>query len=82
MNDFSRFVWGRREKILSRGWTASCVAPRHVEASRNFDCISFERAAWGGGGGGLPDFLFLFFRVGNQYAECEKQQQLYSYCCI
>ena len=49
MNDFSRFVWRRREKILSRGWTASCVAPRHVEASRNFDCISFERAAWGGG---------------------------------
>ena len=46
----------------------------------------------GGGGGMLPDFLFcslfpvqqttsgigrkLFFRVGNQYAECEKQQLL------
>ena len=45
----------------------------------------------GVGGGGLPDFYTLFscsadyerdwpsykvvFRVGNQYAECEKQQQ-------
>ena len=73
-----------------------CVAPRHVDASRDFLFIYFLRtssARGKGGGGALPDFFFFFFspvqqttsgighrvkkffRVGNQCAECEKQQQ-------
>ena len=41
--------------------TETCVAPRHVDASRDFSFIFSERAAWGEGGEGgegtLPDFL-------------------------
>ena len=80
--------------------TPACVAPRHVDAPRDFLIFYFiififspneQRAR--GGGGALPDFFFsffpcsadherdwppckvVFFRVGNQCAECEKQQQ-------
>ena len=38
--------------------TETCVALRHVDASRNFHSIFSERVAWGGGGGGIPDFSF------------------------
>ena len=34
------------------------MLPRDVDASRYFYFIFSERAAWGGGGGMLPDFLF------------------------
>ena len=43
--------------------TETCVAPRHIDASRYFYFIFSQRAAWGGGwgrGGALPDFLFRF----------------------
>ena len=70
----------------------TCVAPRHVDASRDFFFSPNEQRG-GRGGDALPDFsFFLFFpvqqntsgighrlkkssvfRVGNQYAECEKQ---------
>ena len=48
--------------------TPTSVAPRHVDASRNFSFLFFlffsERAARGGGGGALPDFfIFIFFPV-------------------
>ena len=39
--------------------TETCVAPRHVDASRDFYFIFSERATWGKGEGSvLPDFLF------------------------
>ena len=44
--------------------TPTSVAPRHVDAPRDFIIIIIifsERAARGGGRGSLPDFLFLFF---------------------
>ena len=43
--------------------TPTCVAPRHVDASREFIFIFSERAAWGWGGGGaaLSDFVFFSF---------------------
>ena len=39
------------------------VAPKHVDASRDFHFIFPERAAWGewGGEGVLPDFYFYYF---------------------
>ena len=40
----------------------ACVAPRHVDASRDLFIYFFsERAARGGVGGALPDFFFLLF---------------------
>ena len=43
----------------------NCVAPRHVDAPRDFLFFFFfsERAARAGGGGegALPDFFFFFF---------------------
>ena len=66
--------------------TEACIAPRHVDASRELYDFFFERAARGGGA--LPHLLCcsLFpvqqttsgighrvkslFRVGNQYAKC------------
>ena len=55
----------RRNPCTDGRRTETCVAPRHVDASRDFDFdfICPERAAWGGGGGGggaLPDFFCLF----------------------
>ena len=43
--------------------TPTCVAPRHVDAPRDFLVFLFfsERAARGGGGGALPDFFLLLF---------------------
>ena len=75
--------------------TPTCVAPRHVDAPRDFIFYFFsfsERAARGGGGRGgrcqtfffscsadherdWPSCKVVFFRAGNQCAECEKQQQ-------
>ena len=52
--------------------TPACVAPRHVDAPRDFLIFYFfiflffsERAARGGGGGGVrcQTFSFLFFPV-------------------
>ena len=70
--------------------TETCVAPRDVNASRDFSFTFSEQAAWGGGGGcqtmtfllllffpvqqttsGIDHRVKKFFRVGNQYAECE-----------
>ena len=53
--------------------TPTCVARRHVDASRDFFIYLFfsERAARGGGGGGgtLPGFFFfLFFPVQQRLA--------------
>ena len=49
--------------------TPACVAPRHVDAPRDFLIFYFfifyffsERAARGGGGA-LPDFFFFFFSL-------------------
>ena len=39
--------------------TETCVAPRHVDKSRDFYFIFFERAAWGGGGGEDAARFFL-----------------------
>ena len=52
--------------------TPACVAPRHVDAPRDFLIFNFyffifspneQRAGGGGGGGGgaLPDFFFFLF---------------------
>ena len=51
--------------------TPACVAPRHVDAPRDFLIFYFfyfiifspneQRAGGGGGGGALPDFFFSFF---------------------
>ena len=42
--------------------TPTCVAPRHVDAPRDFLFFIFsERAARWGGGGALPDFSFFLF---------------------
>ena len=42
--------------------TKTCVAPRHIDTSRDFYFISSERAVWGvGGGGGCAARLFLLF---------------------
>ena len=45
--------------------TPTCVAPRHVDASRDFFYFYFLRTSSargvGGGGGALPDFFFFFF---------------------
>ena len=43
--------------------TPTCVAPRHVDASRDFFNFFSGRAARGGGGGALPDFFFFFFSL-------------------
>ena len=43
----------------------ACVAPRHVDASRDLFFIFYfflwTNSARGGGGGALPDFFFSFF---------------------
>ena len=39
--------------------TPTCVAPRHVDAPRDFIYLFIFRG--GGGGGALPDFFFFFF---------------------
>ena len=43
--------------------TPTCVAPRHVDAPRDFFFFFFLRtsSARGGGGGALPDFFYFFF---------------------
>ena len=88
----------RRNPCTDTRRIETCVAPRHVDASRDFYFIFSEREAWGGGGGGCaarlsllfpflcsadherdwPPCKVVFFRVANQCAECENQQQLYS----
>ena len=39
--------------------TPTCVAPRHVDASRDFDFDFLRTSSVEGGGGALPDFLFF-----------------------
>ena len=79
------------KKSYTDARTETCVAPRHVDASRDFYFILSERAAWGGACAARVSLLFSFsssadlerdwrpckvvFRVGNQYAECEKKQK-------
>ena len=51
--------------------TPACVAPRHVDAPRDFLIFYFiififspnEQRAGGGGRGALPDFFFFFFSL-------------------
>ena len=42
--------------------TPTCVAPRHVDASRGFYFYFLRMSSAGGGGGvALPDFYFILF---------------------
>ena len=45
--------------------TPTCVAPRHVDASRDYFFFFSERVAWeeAGGGGCAATFYFLFFSL-------------------
>ena len=45
---------------MDKRWTEICIAPRHLDVSREFYFIFSERAAWGRGGE-LLDFLKYFF---------------------
>ena len=79
-----------KEPLYGHETDRDCVAPSHVDASRDF-FFSSPNEQCGGGGKGRRCQIYLFpclidqernwpqskliFRVGNQYAECEKQQQ-------
>ena len=44
--------------------TETCVAPRHVDASRDFNFDFLRTSSVGGAGGGaLQDFFFYFFSL-------------------
>ena len=49
----------RRNPCTDARRTETCVAPRHVDASRDIYFIFSERAAWGGGGCAAARLSFL-----------------------
>ena len=68
----------RRNPCAEARRTETCEAPRHVDASgdfiipndRHFFFSPVQQTT-----SGIGHRVKYFFRVGNQYAECEKQQQ-------